>query len=75
MLDFWWDKRYLTPLYGGCHPSRDFPKLLSWIDQGQLDVASMVTRQYPLEQLQVAMDDMLAGVNIKGVIVFNENLI
>ena len=35
----------------------------------------MVTRQYPLEQLQVAMDDMLAGVNIKGVIVFNENLI
>ena len=75
MLDFWWDKRYLTPLYGGCHPRRDFPKLLNWIDQGQLDVASVVTRQYPLEQLQVAMDDMLAGVNIKGVIVFNENLI
>jgi S-(hydroxymethyl)glutathione dehydrogenase/alcohol dehydrogenase len=73
MFDFWWDKRYLTPLYGGCHPSRDFPKLLNWIDQGQLDVASMVTRQYTLSQLPDAINDMLAGVNIKGVIVFHES--
>jgi Zn-dependent alcohol dehydrogenase len=73
MLDFWWDKRYLTPLYGGCHPSRDFPKLLHWIEEGQLDVASMVTRHYSLCQLKDAMNDMLAGNNIKGVIVFNKD--
>jgi S-(hydroxymethyl)glutathione dehydrogenase/alcohol dehydrogenase len=73
MLDFWWDKRYLTPLYGACHPSRDFPKLLLWIEEGQLDVASMVTRHYSLSQLQDAMNDMLAGNNIKGVIVFNKD--
>ena len=73
MLDFWWDKRYLTPLYGACHPSRDFPKLLRWIEEGQLDVASMVTRHYSLSQLQDAMNDMLAGNNIKGVIVFNKD--
>ncbi|MBD8051951.1 alcohol dehydrogenase catalytic domain-containing protein [Limnohabitans radicicola] len=72
MPDFWWDKRYLTPLYGGCHPERDFPKLLRWIDEGQLDVASMVTRRYKLPQLQAAMNDMLSGRNIKGVIVFDQ---
>ena len=72
MPDFWWDKRYLTPLYGGCQPERDFPKLLRWIEEGQLDVASMVTRRYSLSQLQEAMDDMLAGRNIKGVIVFDQ---
>ncbi len=71
MLDFWWDKRYLTPLYGGCHPPRDFPKLIHWIEDGQLDVASMVSKQYTLDQLQDAMNDMLSGVNIKGVIVFD----
>lgn len=73
MPDFWWDKRYLTPLYGACHPSRDFPKLLRWIDAGQLDVASMVTRRYTLHQLHEAMADMLAGRNIKGVIVFDKD--
>ena len=72
MPDFWWDKRYLTPLYGGCQPERDFPKLLRWIEEGQLDVAIMVTRRYSLSQLQEAMDDMLAGRNIKGVIVFDQ---
>jgi S-(hydroxymethyl)glutathione dehydrogenase/alcohol dehydrogenase len=73
MLDFWWDKRYLTPLYGGCHPPRDFPKLMRWIDEGKLDVASMITRHYTLSQLQEAMDDMLSGSNIKGVIVFDKD--
>jgi S-(hydroxymethyl)glutathione dehydrogenase/alcohol dehydrogenase len=72
MLDFWWDKRYLTPLYGGCHPARDFPKLIDWIQDGQLDVASMVTRQYSLMQLKDALNDMMNGINIKGVIVFDQ---
>jgi S-(hydroxymethyl)glutathione dehydrogenase/alcohol dehydrogenase len=31
----------------------------------------MITRQYPLERLQDALDDMLAGRNAKGVIVFD----
>jgi S-(hydroxymethyl)glutathione dehydrogenase/alcohol dehydrogenase len=72
MLDFWWDKRYLTPLYGGCHPSRDFPKLFRWIEEGQLDVANMVTRHYSLLQLQEALNDMMNGTNMKGVIVFEQ---
>ena len=46
---------------------------MRWIDEGQLDVASMITRHYPLSQLQEAMDDMLEGTNIKGVIVFDKD--
>jgi Zn-dependent alcohol dehydrogenase len=46
---------------------------MRWIDEGQLDVASMITRHYTLSQLQEAMDDMLSGSNIKGVIVFDKD--
>jgi Zn-dependent alcohol dehydrogenase len=33
MPSFMWDKRYLTPLYGGCHPERDFPRLFDWVER------------------------------------------
>jgi S-(hydroxymethyl)glutathione dehydrogenase/alcohol dehydrogenase len=68
VLDFWWDKRYLVPLYGGCQPARDFPRLARWALEGRLDLQGMVTRRYPLDDLPAAMDDLLAGRNIKGVI-------
>lgn len=68
MLAFWWDKRYLVPLYGGCHPERDFPRLAGWALDGRLDLQSLVSRRYTLDELPQAMDDLLAGRNIKGVI-------
>jgi Zn-dependent alcohol dehydrogenase len=61
------------------HPSLgwDGPLILGhegagWIDEGQLDVASMVTRRYTLQPLHEAMADMLAGSNVQGVIVFDQ---
>lgn len=68
LLDFWWDKRYLVPLYGGCEPARDFPRLARWAMDGRLDLQGMVTRRYTLDALPQAMDDLLAGRNVKGVI-------
>ena len=68
MPDFFWNKRYLAPLYGGCVPSRDFPRLFDWIAQGSLEVASLVTHHYPLADLGRAFDDMLAGTSAKGVV-------
>lgn len=70
LQDFWWDKRYLVPLYGGCHPGRDLPQLARWALDGRLDLQSMVTRRYTLDELPRAMDDLLAGRNVKGVIDF-----
>ena len=71
MPQFWWDKKYLVPLYGGCLPERDFPRLIDWAASGQLRLASMVTHTYCLAQLQQALDDMLAGRSAKGVILFD----
>jgi S-(hydroxymethyl)glutathione dehydrogenase/alcohol dehydrogenase len=71
MPQFWWDKRYQVPLYGGCQPARDFPRLFQWATDGALQLDSLVTHTYPLQQLQQALDDMLQGRSAKGVILFD----
>ncbi|TDT47332.1 S-(hydroxymethyl)glutathione dehydrogenase/alcohol dehydrogenase [Maribacter spongiicola] len=67
---FEWDKIYINPLYGKCRPQIDFPKLVNLYDKGDLMLDEMITRTYPIENLQQAFDDMLAGKNAKGVIIF-----
>lgn len=68
---FEWDKVYINPLYGGCQPQRDFPRLADWYERGALLLEELITRTYPLAQLSQALDDMLAGKNAKGVITFD----
>lgn len=67
---FEWDKVYINPLYGQCNPQKDFPDLIDLYNSGQLLLDQMITKQYPLEELGQAFDDMLNGKNAKGVIVF-----
>ncbi|SPE48895.1 Alcohol dehydrogenase [Verrucomicrobia bacterium] len=67
---FMWNKTYLTPLYGGCVPGRDFTRIFEHYRCKELLLDELVTRTYPLEALPQAMDDMLTGRNAKGVIVF-----
>lgn len=68
---FEWDKVYINPLYGKCRPKVDLPAILALYDKGSLRLEEMITRTYSLTDLQQAFDDMLAGKNAKGVIVFN----
>jgi S-(hydroxymethyl)glutathione dehydrogenase/alcohol dehydrogenase len=68
---FMWNKRYLTPLYGGCVPERDFPRLFDWAASGALSLEPMVDSTYRLDELGHAFDDMLAGRSTKGVILFD----
>ena len=67
---FEWDKIYINPLYGACRPQRDFPLLMQLYLEGQLPLDQMVTRRYPLEQLDQAFKDMHSGINAKGVLTF-----
>jgi S-(hydroxymethyl)glutathione dehydrogenase / alcohol dehydrogenase len=67
---FMWNKTYLTPLYGGCVPERDFPRVFDHYRRGELLLDELVTRTYPLSQLALAMEDMMEGRNAKGVILF-----
>lgn len=68
---FEWDKIYINPLYGGCNPEKDFPKIVEHYRSGELKLEEMITRTYSLDQLGQAFDDMLSGENAKGVIVFD----
>ncbi len=68
---FMWNKTYVTPLYGACSPTRDFPRIFQHYQRGALKLDELVTRTYPLEKLGQALADMLAGRNAKGVIVFD----
>ncbi|HZR16377.1 MAG TPA: alcohol dehydrogenase catalytic domain-containing protein [Verrucomicrobiae bacterium] len=68
---FMWNKTYLTPLYGGCSPGRDFSRIFEHYQRGELKLDELVTRTYRLKELANALEDMLAGRNAKGVIVFD----
>ncbi len=67
---FEWDKIYINPLYGKCRPQIDFPKLMRLYKKGDLKLDEMITREYPLDDLTIAFDDLLKGNNAKGVVVF-----
>lgn len=67
---FEWDKKYINPLYGKCNPQTDFPKILNHYKNNEIKLDEMITRTYPIDDLQQAFDDMLSGKNAKGVIVF-----
>jgi Zn-dependent alcohol dehydrogenase len=69
---FKWDKVYINPLYGGCQPERDFPRIFALYRRGDLLLDELVTRIYPLQELEQAFADMHAGINAKGVLVFDE---
>lgn len=68
---FEWDKLYINPLYGGCNPEKDFPKIVEHYQSGALKLDEMITQTYAIADLQLAFDEMLSGKNAKGVIVFN----
>ncbi|WP_099022382.1 NDMA-dependent alcohol dehydrogenase [Mycolicibacterium palauense] len=61
-------KRLLGSLYGEANPRADIPRLLRLYRDGQLLLDEAVTTEYKLGDINVAFDDMLAGRNIRGVI-------
>ena len=64
-----WRKTIKGSLFGDCNPTADIPMLLDLYRTGQLKVDELVTRTYTLEQVNEGYEDMMAGRNIRGVIV------
>jgi NDMA-dependent alcohol dehydrogenase len=62
-------KRLLGSLYGEANPRADIHRLLSLYREGKLLLDETVTAEYKLNDINEAYDDMLAGRNIRGVIV------
>lgn len=55
-------------LFGDSNPLYDIPMLLGLYKSGQLKLDELVTRKYPLDQVNQAYQDMNDGRNIRGVI-------
>jgi S-(hydroxymethyl)glutathione dehydrogenase/alcohol dehydrogenase len=56
--------------YGSSSPARDFPFLADLYLQGKLDLDRLITRTYPLAEINEAYAQMLAGEVARSVILF-----
>jgi len=46
---------------GDCRPDRDFPLFVRWYREGKLKLNDLVTRRYPLDQINTAVEDLEHG--------------
>jgi S-(hydroxymethyl)glutathione dehydrogenase/alcohol dehydrogenase len=65
------EKQVVGSLFGSGNPRADIPKLLNLYREGQLDLDGLVTKTYTLDQVNDGYDDMRAGKNIRGVMVYS----
>jgi NDMA-dependent alcohol dehydrogenase len=66
-----YQKRIQGVLYGGMSPNVAIPRLVRMYRAGRLKLTEMITRTYPLSEINEAYDDMHAGRNIRGVIAYD----
>jgi NDMA-dependent alcohol dehydrogenase len=64
------EKQVVGSLFGSANPRADIPLLLQLYREGQLDLDSLVTHQYKLEEVNQGYQDMRDGKNIRGVLVY-----
>jgi NDMA-dependent alcohol dehydrogenase len=63
-------KQVVGSIYGSANPRADIPMVLDLWGRGQVDLDVMVTRTYPLEGVNDGYDDLRAGKNVRGVLVY-----
>jgi S-(hydroxymethyl)glutathione dehydrogenase/alcohol dehydrogenase len=63
-----WQKEVKGVVFGAANPRFDIPNLLALYKAGQLKLDELITRTYPLDQINQGYQDMLDGVNIRGVL-------
>jgi NDMA-dependent alcohol dehydrogenase len=62
-------KTLMGSMYGGVNFKTDFPMYLELYRQGRLDLDSLVSKTYTLDEAMAAFDDLEKGANARGVIV------
>ncbi len=56
-------------LFGDCNPAYDIKKMLQLYRAGKLKLDELITKQYPLSDINQGYADLQAGKNIRGVII------
>jgi alcohol dehydrogenase (nicotinoprotein) len=62
-------KRIQGALFGSSNPFDDIPRLLDLYRAGKIKLDELVTTRYKLEEVNQGYEDMMAGRNIRGVII------
>ena len=62
------EKQVHGSLFGSSNPRSDIVALLELYETGQLKLDELITREYALEDVNQGYDDMLSGVNLRGLI-------
>jgi len=63
-------RKLIGSFYGSAIPHIDMPKILTWYEQDRLKIDELITATYTLDRVNYALDDLRAGKNTRGVIVF-----
>jgi len=64
-------KRIQGSLFGQCNPRADIPRQIEMYRTGQLNLNEMITTTYKLDEIVAGYEDMNAGRNMRGVILFD----
>ena len=57
--------------YGGIDPRQDAIRWLDLYRAGRLPLEKLITKRYELDDINDAFDDLVAGVNLRGVVVYD----
>ena len=63
------DRTVKGSYYGSARVIRDFPRFIELIDSGRLDVGSMVTKHFSLDEVNQAFAAMRDGEVVRGVVI------
>ena len=63
------EKRLQGALFGSGNPFDDIPRMLDLYRAGKLKLAELITTRYTLDEVNQGYEDMMAGRNIRGVII------
>jgi S-(hydroxymethyl)glutathione dehydrogenase/alcohol dehydrogenase len=64
-----WQKEVKGTIFGSLNPRADIPALLDMYRAGSLKLDELITKRYPLSQINEGYRAMRDGENIRGVIV------
>jgi NDMA-dependent alcohol dehydrogenase len=65
------EKQLVGSLFGSANIRKDIPALLELYTQGQLDLDTLVTNTYTLDEINQGFEDMRNGKNIRGVLIYD----
>jgi S-(hydroxymethyl)glutathione dehydrogenase/alcohol dehydrogenase len=66
-----WQKEVRGSLFGGGNPRVDIPTILTLYREGTLLLDELITKTYPIEEINQGYEDMRDGKNVRGVLVFD----